>query len=144
MTRMVRLTEITGLPWYYDAADLQSRSAEFAAVPSDPDDIEVLLQENPDQEWGSTASAFSTLLSTGPGIDAPIPAQIHIASGPPLDAWNRKNLDLSDDSRSEPSPMPLPCSPTGAPLAAGPRTAGNQGPVCDHQVLVLGVQVRER
>lgn len=94
---LVRLTELTGLQWHYDTADLQSRSAAFATVPSDPEAIAGILRQNQDQDWGFTACTFSALLSAGPGTGAPTPAQIHIASGSPLDSWNRMNLDLSDD-----------------------------------------------
>ena len=94
---LVLLSEKTGMSWYRDTEDLMSRKATFVVVPTSPDVLADLLQENRDLEWGETATSFTAFLSSGPeGDDLPAAARIHITCGSPLDRWNKIHMALDD------------------------------------------------
>lgn len=94
---LVLLSERTGMEWYRDTEDLMSRKATFVVVPTSPDTLADLLQENRNLEWGETATSFTAFLSAGPaGHDLPTAARIHITCGSPLDRWNKVYLAFDD------------------------------------------------
>ncbi|MFF2678070.1 hypothetical protein ACFVRT_15975 [Arthrobacter koreensis] len=92
------LSVLTGLQWYRDAEDLQSRTAHFVAVPSDPGALADILRARLIPDWGDAAAAFRFLLSReAPSLKNTEVAALSGSVGSAADSWNQIKLELADD-----------------------------------------------
>jgi len=95
---MSLLSGLTGLQWYRDAEDLQSRTSNFVPVPADPAVLVGILRTQLFTNWGDTAATFRFLLSRDtPSLGNAEAAALSGSVGSAADSWNQIQLELADD-----------------------------------------------